>query len=308
MNKDRILLFRLGGLGDLMVILPGLKLLRCAFPLSRFTLACRVEYGRLLEKAGLVEEIVDAGAGRLADLFSPEARLNPEVEAWLKSFDQVWVWGLQNLGPSLEEGLKRHGARRVQTLGPPSGVSQPLFQFYFERTAVALRMEGNISGTSQAFDSWLSQARTVAAADTAGQEVIIHPGSGSRRKCWPLDRFLAVTERLSESDIPGLVVTGEAEAWLEPELSRYRFSSGWRWLPRPEIAALAVRLSGCRFYLGNDSGVTHLAAACGAMGLALFMQESKILWKPYGRVRQLSAKDMADIEMERVWEELRSLL
>jgi ADP-heptose:LPS heptosyltransferase len=226
----------------------------------------------------------------------------------LKSFDQVWVWSLKNLGPSLEEGLKRQGARRVQTLGPPSGASQPLFQFYFERTAEALRMEGNISGTSQAFDSLLSPAGKVATAGTAGQEVIVHPGSGSRRKCWPLDRFLAVSERLSERDIPGLVVTGEAEAWLEPELMSHRFPPGWRWLPRPEIAALAVRLSGCRLYLGNDSGVTHLAAACGSSGLALFGQDAALLWKPYGRIRQLSAEDVADIETERAWEEFRSLL
>jgi ADP-heptose:LPS heptosyltransferase len=74
----------------------------------------------------------------------------------------------------------------------------------------------------------------------------------------------------------------------------------WRSLPLPVLAA---RLAQCRLYVGNDSGVTHLAAATGCPTVALFGESDPRVWAPRGeRVtvlgsghRGMEAIDIADV-------------
>jgi heptosyltransferase-3 len=57
-------------------------------------------------------------------------------------------------------------------------------------------------------------------------------------------------------------------------------------LPLEELAA---RLAGCHAYLGNDSGVSHLAGLCGARTVVLFGPTSPVVWSPLGpRVRTMT--------------------
>jgi ADP-heptose:LPS heptosyltransferase len=113
----------------------------------------------------------------------------------------------------------------------------------------------------------------------ASDEILIHPGSGSAVKNWPAERFAAVIRAL---DAPPRLVVGEADleaaAAIEARLGRR--------LPRLEHApleAVASRLAGCRAYLGNDSGVSHLAGLCGARTIALFGPTPPDVWRPIGR-------------------------
>jgi heptosyltransferase-3 len=305
-KKISILLIRLGGLGDLLAVLPSLRLLRRFYPGSRFTLVCRAEYGLLLKSAALVEEVLDAGSSRFTGLFGRDNHSDPKLKSWLKSYDQTWGWRLGESSLDLEAALRRHGAKSVRVMGPPGGPSRPLSRHYFDLTAEALGGAG--AALAGEFDSFcrleLSEGQ-VSAARAENLPAVIHPGSGSRKKCWPLDRFLAVAGRLADDNISGFIVTGEAEGWLEPELKRHRFPPGWTWVAQPSLIWLAARLSACRVYLGNDSGVTHLAAACGARVLALFRREAQELWRPCGRVTLLSAEEVADIGLDKVWEELK---
>jgi len=94
-----------------------------------------------------------------------------------------------------------------------------------------------------------------------GGFVAVHPFSGSARKNWPLDRFVELTNRLS----------GE---WCEgPEPGRYRFD---------DLGELARWLAGAAAYVGNDSGITHLAAAVGTPVVALFGPSDPKVWEPRG--------------------------
>ena len=64
-----ILLFRLGGLGDLLVALPSFNLLRCAFPGARLDLVGRKDYGELLRDAGVFDAVFSADNAEWAPLF-----------------------------------------------------------------------------------------------------------------------------------------------------------------------------------------------------------------------------------------------
>ena len=109
-------------------------------------------------------------------------------------------------------------------------------------------------------------------------EILVHPGSGSAAKNWPAERFAAVIRAL---EAPARLIVGEADlgvaAAIDARLGRR--------LPRLEHAPLeevARRLAGCRAYLGNDSGISHLAGLCGARTIVLFGPTSPEVWRPIG--------------------------
>ncbi len=135
-----------------------------------------------------------------------------------------------------------------------------------------------------------------------GRFLAVHPGSGSAAKNWPAERFLAFA-RAAELPKPWLLVLGPAE---EPER--------WAGTPQAVIArdlplrVLGSVLSRAALFVGNDSGVSHLAAAAGAPTLALFAATDPSLWSPVGRkVRPLDGRAPTAIAVEEALSEARAL-
>jgi heptosyltransferase-3 len=96
-------------------------------------------------------------------------------------------------------------------------------------------------------------------------DIIIHPGSGSPKKMWP--HFESLLERL-----PNAVVLRDRE--------RIRCA---RVLENLSLVELSQHLRRCRAYIGNDSGITHLAAYLGCPTIALFGPTDPRVWGPIGR-------------------------
>ena len=116
--------------------------------------------------------------------------------------------------------------------------------------------------------------RPLAVMPMRSEEILVHPGSGSPAKNWPAERFAEVIRAL---DRPVRLVVGEADAAVATQLGRH--------LPRLEdlsLEKLAAHLAGCHAYLGNDSGVSHLAGLCGAHTVTLFGPSDPTVWKPIG--------------------------
>ena len=109
-------------------------------------------------------------------------------------------------------------------------------------------------------------------------EVLVHPGSGSARKNWPPERFAAVLRQVGE---PVRLIVGEADTLAASAVERCVGQPLAR-LEHPPLEELAARLAGCRAYLGNDSGVSHLAGLCGAKTLVLFGPTPAAVWRPLG--------------------------
>jgi hypothetical protein len=107
--------------------------------------------------------------------------------------------------------------------------------------------------------------------------------------------------------MPGVLVTGDAEERpsFSGPLEEGGLPPGWTWLRRPALSGLAALLAEASFYLGNDSGVTHLAAACGTKVLALFREDLEPAWRPFGRTRVLAAGTLLEISADNVWIALR---
>jgi ADP-heptose:LPS heptosyltransferase len=135
----------------------------------------------------------------------------------------------------------------------------------------------------------------------------VHPGSGSATKNWPAER-LAYFVRAHTDGRPWLLVSGPADEEGTGALSPVPGLILARDLPVRVLGALLARAG---LYVGNDSGVTHLAAATGAPTLALFGPTSAETWGPDGpRVEAVSSPDgtMEGLDLARVQDAAARLL
>lgn len=120
-----------------------------------------------------------------------------------------------------------------------------------------------------------------------GGFAVIHPFSGSPKKCWPLDRYQALA-RVIEPHMPIRWCAGPEE----PLPGAVRIA---------DLYELACWLATARIYVGNDSGITHLAAAVGTPVVALFGPTDPGIWAPRGRqVRVLAKPALEDITVDEV--------
>jgi hypothetical protein len=113
-----------------------------------------------------------------------------------------------------------------------------------------------------------------------GGYAVIHPFSGSEKKNWPLALFREVYSALS-ARMPVYWCAGPEEA-LDGAV---RFE---------DLGGLAEWLAGASLYVGNDSGITHLAAACGVPVVAIFGRTDPRVWGPRGDVTVVERPSGAD--------------
>src|SRR5439155_23407521 len=116
--------------------------------------------------------------------------------------------------------------------------------------------------------------------------IAIHPGSGGAQKCWPAASFVAVIEHLWQRGYPILLLAGPADHERVSGIHRSLSSP-----PEPgmldvlidaPLIVVAEHLQRCSCYLGNDSGITHLAAMLSIPTIALFGPGDPAIWRPLG--------------------------
>jgi ADP-heptose:LPS heptosyltransferase len=122
------------------------------------------------------------------------------------------------------------------------------------------------------------QAAHAAAPALSRGFLAIHPGSGSPAKNWPADRLAALVDALGGGR-PWLLVVGPADEEVAAPLRRRTHAV---FLREPPVRVLGALLGRAGLYVGNDSGVSHLAAAAGAPTLALFGPTDPAVWSPVG--------------------------
>lgn len=243
-----VLVLRPGALGDTLLAVPAVRALKARY--GTVTLAAHGGAARLLQDCGEVEQGLAFDDRRLAWLFgSPVSQ-----DAIGREADVVAWTGAELAVPG--------GRLVVQAPGRPPDAREHAAQYLLRTLPFITECE----------------TRPLAVAPSLSNEVLVHPGSGAAAKNWPAERF---AETIRGLDAPVRLIVGEAdedaaravEVALERALPR---------LDRPSLTDLAAMLVGCRAYLGNDSGVSHLAGLCGARTLVMFGPTPAAVWAPLG--------------------------
>jgi ADP-heptose:LPS heptosyltransferase len=111
--------------------------------------------------------------------------------------------------------------------------------------------------------------------------VVIHPGSGSFAKCWPLEHFIGLARSIQKRFSLAFVIgPAERERWIARQITQLAEIAPL--IESPTLVQLAGILSGAGLYIGNDSGVSHLAAVVGTRSVVIFGPTDPVRWRPLG--------------------------
>ena len=136
--------------------------------------------------------------------------------------------------------------------------------------------------TAQDQESWHDFAQSVALAP--GEPfACLHPGGGRDEKCWPEDRFAALTLRLRRNGLRSVLVGGRPDLARAGRILVDSAPGTLDATGRLPLGALLAGLSRCSVFVGNDSGPAHLAAAVGAPVVVLFGPTDPEVWAPLGQ-------------------------
>ncbi|MEM7204719.1 MAG: glycosyltransferase family 9 protein [Planctomycetota bacterium] len=257
------LLVRRGALGDTVLVEPLLRAMRAHRPDAALHVAGQLEHVELLELYGVADHAFSIEDLMLWARSSP-ARAAP-VRERLDGYE--WIVADQPLGASV--------TAKVTAVDPQlDGETRiPAAAALLERLRRAVHELPAVDPVPR-----LRPARLDAVAPA---EVWLHPGSGGERKCWPLARFLAVAAALAGAGTRVVLVLGPVESERRG-VADAALPAGVdlvRGLALPELCR-GLERAAC--FVGNDAGVTHLAAALAVPTVAVFGPTRADVWAPQG--------------------------
>lgn len=296
---NRILVVRGGALGDFILSLPVIQTIRINYPECHLAI---MGYSHLLPLLHLGYDIAETSSldqGGLASFFSIDGCLAGRMARYLGSFDLV-VSFIPDPGGVFAHNLYRAGAGTVLTIPPvPSSAQREHAIDFFLRALSSLAVKRQIvSPYLDPVQPWERRAGVLWdewGLDSSSSEVVaIHPGSGSKNKTWSTAKFGLLARRLLEySNCRILIVAGPADD-MAVEFLRGEISDLDPMIFREEsIVVLASVLKKCAVFVGNDSGVTHLAAALGLPVAAIFGPTDPSVWGPRGKSVMIVSSDLS---------------
>lgn len=305
-RRPHIVVCRAGALGDFLLTLPVFQALRQMWPAAWLEVVATSPAVVFARAAGLVDATVSLEGAGWARWFAPLDMVTAaDHERW--SRPDVVLTYLHDPDGIFAENLRRAGARRVIAHTPLVQRKHAIDHFLEPLVAFGYAPTGNEYARLDLPAEWRSAGRR-RLAEFGRPALILHPGSGSRTKNWPLENFLRLAGSLQQAAVgrPAFLL-GEAETGLE---SCLRTSGGLPVLTGLSLREVAELLLACDGYVGNDSGITHLAAALGVRVVGIFGATDAAVWAPRGpHVRIVSAgADMRGATVSAVVEALKSVM
>lgn len=283
----RILFIRGGALGDFIVTLPTLRLLRERWPDAHIEALGHPHLNEIAVKRYYLDAVRSVDRGPLSTFFMPRAVLDPEWMDYVGSFDLVLSYFYDpdqffrvNLERCKPGEILTHSPRVPENFKRPAahhfaGIVEPLGLKLGDQVASeTFPSPGDIAGAASFLTGLKVGTRLIA----------IHPGSGGESKNWPKKSWAELGRKLAATDSNATLLLIEGEADADPaqflldawkDLPHLRA----RWLPLPILTAVLQRAT---LFLGHDSGITHLAAAArrDLPIIALFGPTDPTVWAP----------------------------
>jgi ADP-heptose:LPS heptosyltransferase len=287
--EKSILVIRAGALGDCLLMLPTLCALRRHFPRARIDVMGYPQRWEWVLGRGLVDAVHPIERPGMHLLFCQ----GPEVPASLKSF-----LGAYDVILSYRPDPAGVFAHSLRALGAGLVLSQPPFPppsaAKIHVADFALHLVGRLGVPPSPTPARLSLTEAELAlalpfftthhVDPSKHAIVVmHPGSGSASKRWPVENFATLIEALAaQPRVRTVIVTGYAEADVAARLrslihlAEPLIAENWPMIPTAALIAQAT------VFVGHDSGLTHLAAALGRPTVAIFGPTDPEIWGPRG--------------------------
>lgn len=312
MNREikKVLVIKLGALGDFVLALAAMKRIRLAHPRARITLLTIPPFEALAKSSPYFNEVeADGRPSGLSDWLALCRRLRKA------RYDRVYDLETSNLTSSYFQMLRPFPP---QWSGTAIGSMLRHRNRYrdgmhtLERHAEQLQAAGiwpdapTQPGSAPPPDlSWIlrrnPEPRPVAGAAKPRPFVLFVPGGSEQRldKRWPIDRFALLGRLLRERGFDIVVIGGPQESALARQIQKTvgqtRDLTG-----RTDFAQIALLGAKAALAVGNETGPMHLIAAAGAPSIVLCSGAENDLDAPRGNVIIMRAASLADMPVDQV--------
>jgi ADP-heptose:LPS heptosyltransferase len=315
-NIRNILIYRCGTIGDTIVAVPAVSLLMNYFKKSVFSLITansgdgKVWADGILREFNWFQNFLTYPSGDLRKpknilrLIRRVHELNPDMVVYMASDKNSGMRILRDRIFFFLSGVRRFIPLRSSkaTFGGHLRRSKRIYPREVIRLTEGLKALGienrEISFHLPIQDKHIQKvSKLINESGLDSQRYLIGmcPWSKQEIKRWPLERYAQLGERLiKELGINIVIVGGEEEATVGKNISQ-----SW---PRDRMAIFAEKLGiletaellrRCSFYIGNDTGAMHLAAAVGTSCVAIFSaRDQKESWFPFGDHHIILRKDV----------------
>lgn len=298
-----ICIIRPGALGDTLLALPVIQALREQESIECVTFVGQAAFAPLLLATGLVTNALDYEDICWSQLFLLQGILHPGLRALLADCQLVVCW-LRDPDGLIAQNLRAATSGRVVVAPGRPGEDAGMHTSAYLASTLGITLPADPHLTLLPSTTSQTEANT--------RFFAIHPGSGGAHKCWSIQGYAEVIQALWQRTIPVLLLTGPADAGRLEALQHS--------LPTPPpglltllthapLLQVAHTLQHCRAYLGNDSGITHLAALLGIPTTALFIASDPYTWHPLGcSVHVISPQRLGVLSTSEVLAALQSFL
>jgi ADP-heptose:LPS heptosyltransferase len=260
--KGNVLIVRPGALGDTILSIPLIRSIQREFPDSSVTFMGNGAYRDVLPPE---VKFADVGAKKFAPLFQ---EAGPMEDVDLETPYRAYL--ILKRPEPLMSNLKELGAGDIRWADstPTPGVH------------MVEKLHGAFGLRNAPRKPCLDYLRPESKQDL----VWMHPGSGGRSKCVDLGVYLALARFFRDAFGWEIGITkGPADQFLEsvPLWPAIVSERGIRVIDQAPLKEVCGILGGARFFVGNDSGVSHLAAGLGVRALLFFRASDPVIWAPW---------------------------
>ncbi|MFP4681067.1 MAG: glycosyltransferase family 9 protein [Chitinispirillaceae bacterium] len=263
-STHRSFILHAGALGDFFTCLPAISEWRRITCADHYTLAASPALGQFARECCAIHNCIDVTAPSSAFLFGED---ESKLASFLSQFRSALLFTNNSALVKTAESL---------------GMKPLLSQTPFPETAIPIHVYHLSLFSNHSFDFGITipPAATHKSEELVspnGRNVLIHTGSGSRRKNWPRENFLLLSDKLRSEGYHIVWIEGPAETGYT------RFPTRDTVLRNLPLSVLAAVMKRCSIYIGNDSGPSHLSSALGMPSVVIFGPSDPRVWKPAGQ-------------------------
>ena len=299
-----VLITRLDVVGDHIVTTGFIREVRRNFPTARITLVVSPSVKQLAEFCPYVNDVLAFDGeymhGPVVDMFFRVYEFCAET-LWSRHFTYAFCpqWGSENLSSLflmfMSGAQKRFGFgqypgeawlgkkndnlsefdRRLLTqkiVTPQSVVSEAEKYFYLLKTL-------GYSVIDTSMELWYSNADALKAkvllaeGNAVGTKIVLGLGAGSENRKYPIDKWLVALREIARDEVTFVILGGKKEesdaALVEKELPQGKVLN---LVGRTTMRETAAVVAACDMYVGNDTGVMHMAAAAHKRVLVIYRE------------------------------------
>jgi heptosyltransferase-3 len=300
-----IVVIRQGAIGDSLLSFPVIAALRARYTHSHVTFIGNPNTLPLAKAWSIAQEVFNYEDRLWDEVFSTEGIQSANLRDLFRQTDLVICWATDR-GDVVKPNLLKAGVKEV-IIGPWCA-TEDATKHMVEYLAEPLGLHVNVKEYVVPSTGWSNGFRPY------NPPIAIHPGSMAAVRCWPTASFAAVINKFLRLNYPVLLLLGPSEDRLLKELgkhiSRPPQTEMLSVLQNAPMLEVAQRLQQCRYYLGNDSGIGHLAGMLGIPTLILFgptspFAMSPVVMHPVGpRVEVIQEKPLKRLSPDRVLEHM----